>query len=156
LAANYHTAGDRSYANDVKYRKFRRQLFHSSLSRILETLKPGMTVPEVMRCPDNHFRRAIYSLATYIADYPEQALLACIVQGWCPRYVYIFPSRHDIAYTFCRCTADKNDLDGGGCRRCREHTELLVSEFELGTLWDEYGLVGDIVVRLNLILIFPN
>jgi len=45
-----------------------------------------MTVPEVVRCFDNHFRRAIYSLAVYIADYPEQALVACIVQGWCPRY----------------------------------------------------------------------
>jgi len=26
------------------------------------------------------------------------------------------------------------------------HTELLVEMFEFGTLWDEYGLVGDIVV----------
>jgi hypothetical protein len=25
---------------------------------------------------------------------------------------------------------------------------MLVEEFELGVLWDEYGLVGDIVVRL--------
>jgi len=50
-----------------------------------------------------------------------------------------------------RCTADKNNLDGGGGRHCREHTELLVSEFELGPLWDEYGLVGDIVVHSNLI-----
>lgn len=25
---------------------------------------------------------------------------------------------------------------------------MLVEEFELGMLWDEYGLVGDIVVRL--------
>ena len=45
-----------------------------------------MSIPEVVRCFDNHFRRAIYSLAVYIADYPEQALLTCIVQGWCPRY----------------------------------------------------------------------
>jgi hypothetical protein len=33
-------------------------------------------------------------------------------------------------------------------RRSQAHTELLVQEFELGMLWDEYGLVGDIVVRL--------
>jgi len=25
---------------------------------------------------------------------------------------------------------------------------MLVEEFELGILWDEYGLVGDIVVRI--------
>ena len=45
-----------------------------------------------------------------------------------------------------RCTAHQDDLDGGGGRRSRDHTELLVSELELGVLWDEYGLVGDIVV----------
>lgn len=50
-----------------------------------------------------------------------------------------------------RCTARKDDLDGGGGHRSREHTELLVSEFELGTLWDEYGLVGDIIVCSNLL-----
>lgn len=46
-----------------------------------------MTVPEVVRTPDGHFRRVIYSLGPYIADYPEQCLLACVVQGWCSRYV---------------------------------------------------------------------
>jgi hypothetical protein len=30
------------------------------------------------------------------------------------------------------------------------HTELLIEEFKLGMLWDEYGLVGDIVVHLLL------
>ena len=45
-----------------------------------------------------------------------------------------------------RCTARQNDLDGGGGLRFRDHTELLVSEYELGVLWDEFGLVGDIVV----------
>jgi hypothetical protein len=29
------------------------------------------------------------------------------------------------------------------------HTELLIEEFELGMLWDEYGLVGDIVVCIR-------
>lgn len=46
-----------------------------------------MTTLEVVTCPDRHFRRAIYGLGPYIADYPEQALLACIVQDWCPKYV---------------------------------------------------------------------
>jgi hypothetical protein len=72
-------------ANDARYRKFRRQLFHSSLAKILEPLKSGMTNPEVVRCSDGHYRRAIYGLGPYIADYPEQALLTCIVQGWCAK-----------------------------------------------------------------------
>ena len=29
----------------------------------------------------------IYGLGPYIVDYLEKVLLACIVQGWCPRYV---------------------------------------------------------------------
>jgi hypothetical protein len=33
-------------------------------------------------------------------------------------------------------------------RRSQAHTELVVEEFELGVLWDEYGLVGDIVVSI--------
>jgi hypothetical protein len=78
----------REYRDDNDFRKFRRQLLHSSLAKILEPLKPGMTTPEVVRFPDGHFRKVIYGLGPYIADYPEQALLACIVQGWCAKYVF--------------------------------------------------------------------
>jgi hypothetical protein len=46
-----------------------------------------MTIPDIMWTPDGHFHHVVYSLGPYIADYPEQALLACVVQGWCPRYV---------------------------------------------------------------------
>ena len=68
----------------AEFRKFRRQLFHSTLAYILLSLRSGMLKPEVRRCPDGHFRRALYALTAYIADYPEQVLLSCIVQGWCP------------------------------------------------------------------------
>ena len=64
---------------------FCRQLLHASLSAIFQSLKPGMTEPEVVRCPDGHFRRAVYVLGPYIADYPEQVMIACIVSGWCPK-----------------------------------------------------------------------
>ena len=49
---------------------------------------------------------------------------------------------------YSRCTAPSNDLDG--CqylRRSSPHTEMLGLEFELGTLWDEYGLVSDVIVN---------
>ena len=42
-------------SNDVKFHKFRRQLLHSSLAKILKSLKPGMTTPEIVCCPDGHF-----------------------------------------------------------------------------------------------------
>ena len=45
-----------------------------------------------------------------------------------------------------RCTGPLNKPDSEGGRRTRELTDLLVDELELGILWDEYGLVGDIVV----------
>lgn len=35
--------------------------------------------------------------------------------------------------------------------RSQEHTNTLVEKLELGTLWDEYGLVGDIVVHRVII-----
>ena len=47
------------------------------------------------------------------------------------------------------CTAKDLTVTGGW--RSREHTEALVSEFELGVLWDEYGLVGDLVVCIRLV-----
>ncbi|TFK51463.1 hypothetical protein OE88DRAFT_1605474, partial [Heliocybe sulcata] len=115
----------RQYKDSVQFRKFRQQLFHVSLARILKSLKPGMTKPEITSCTDGNFRRAIYGLASYIADYPEQALLACIVQGWCPK-----------------CLAKSSELGADGPwppRRC-EHVEELIKSFGLGTLWDKYGI----------------
>lgn len=44
-----------------------------------------MTVPEIVRYGDGHFRKTIYGLGPYIADYEEQVLLACIVRRWCAR-----------------------------------------------------------------------
>ena len=77
----------KEYDNNVTFRKFHCQLLHTSLTRILTPVKVFMEVPEVMRFPDGHFHCAIYSLGPYIADYPEQVLLACIVQGWYAKYV---------------------------------------------------------------------
>src|SRR4051812_22806663 len=82
---SYLLPADREFSQSAAFRNFRRQLFHSSLSTILQSLKPGMTKPEVTLCSDGHYRRAIYGLGPYIADYPEQVLLAGIVQGWCPK-----------------------------------------------------------------------
>ncbi|KAI0676186.1 hypothetical protein C8Q78DRAFT_1065111 [Trametes maxima] len=124
---------NRQDANDPHFRKFRRQLFHTSLGRILESLRPWMEKPDVVRCGDGHFRKVFYGIGPYIADYPEQALVACIVQGWCPI-----------------CMRPKVDLEkGAGLPRGRVHTEFAVQEFELGDLWDDYGIVGDIVPFTN-------
>ncbi|KAG1812062.1 uncharacterized protein BJ212DRAFT_1448197 [Suillus subaureus] len=99
---------DNEATKDAHFRKFCCQLLHSSLAKMLETLKPGMTKLEV------------------------QALLACIVQNWCSK---------------CTTPADSlNDTYGG---HSHDHTKVLVEEFKLGVLWDEYSLVGDIVPFTN-------
>ncbi|KAJ6600741.1 hypothetical protein B0H10DRAFT_1923835 [Mycena sp. CBHHK59/15] len=118
----------RNHSGSTAFRKFRRQLFHSSLHKILSPLKPHMTVPRVTRCADGHFRRAIYGLGPYIADYPEQALLTCIVQNWCPR-----------------CLAPMTDLDRPSVSRSHEHTDALMEGCTLKELWDDFGIVGDLI-----------
>ena len=77
--------------DDAGFHKFRCQLLHSSLAKILELLKPAMITPEIVHFSDGHFRKVIYGLGPYIADYPEQALLDCNVQGWCTKYVTVSP-----------------------------------------------------------------
>lgn len=125
---------------DKAFRRFRRQLFHSSLSTILQPLRKSMLTPEVTRCPDGHFRRVIYGLGPYIADYPEQVLAACVVQGWCP---------------LCPKHRDKLDEPGNVGSRSREHTESLVKLFDLTVLWEDYGIVGNLIVRLyNFIILY--
>ena len=58
---------------------------HESLKTILNPLKPFMIKPNIVKCPDGHYWRAIYTLGPYIADYPEQVLIATVVSGWCTR-----------------------------------------------------------------------
>ncbi|KAI0740248.1 hypothetical protein C8Q76DRAFT_765250 [Earliella scabrosa] len=119
---------DRKYANDLKFRKFRRQLFHTSLHTILRSLKPGMTAPEIVRYGDGYFRRTVYGLEPYITKYPKQCLLACVLQGWCAQ-----------------CDASRVNLDGDADRRSHEVTEHLLDSMGLKDLWDDYGIVGDLL-----------
>lgn len=46
-----------------------------------------MEEPDIVKFCDNFFRKVFYGIGPYIADYPEQVLVACIVQGFCPLYV---------------------------------------------------------------------
>ncbi|THU77673.1 hypothetical protein K435DRAFT_824275 [Dendrothele bispora CBS 962.96] len=116
---------DRKYDNDPDFRRFKKKLYHASITAILQSLKPAMSTPIVRRCPDGYYRRVMYDLAAYIADYPEQVYLAGTVQDWCPK-----------------CTAPRNNLDAAAGPRSREHTEALLEEFagDGHILWDNYGI----------------
>ncbi|KAG6808987.1 hypothetical protein H0H92_002077 [Tricholoma furcatifolium] len=119
---------DATYKNSDDFCKFRRNIFHASLAYIFEAIQPFMTEPDIVQFGDGYFRRVIYGLCPYIADYPEQALLACIVQGWCAR-----------------CTAPFNDLDGPGGHRTHQLTEALFNGLGKKALWDGYGIISDIL-----------
>ncbi|KAI5986581.1 hypothetical protein EDC04DRAFT_2873516 [Pisolithus marmoratus] len=69
---------DKEFEADPEFCTFWRHLFHTSLEAIFHAMHPAMTKPQSVKCADGHYCRAIYGLGPYIADYPEQALLACI------------------------------------------------------------------------------
>ncbi|KAG1848763.1 hypothetical protein DFJ58DRAFT_717042 [Suillus subalutaceus] len=69
----------------------------------------------------------------YIADYPEQSALACVIYNWCAK-----------------CFAFANNLDGLDCGlRRRETTDALCEEFDYGMLWEEWGIISDLVPFTN-------
>ncbi|KAF8869899.1 hypothetical protein CPB85DRAFT_1446504 [Mucidula mucida] len=92
-------------------------------------LKAAMTTPVIRLCSDGHYRQIIYDLGGYIADYPEQVLLTCIVSGWCPK-----------------CTALPGELDTPAGRRTQDLTDTLIAELadDRRTLWDNYGVDANV------------
>lgn len=48
---------------------------------------------------------------------------------------------------FRRCTASNKDLDGPGGRRSQRHTEALFEAFDHKTLWDDYGVIPEVLAR---------
>ncbi len=76
---------DRRYDNDAEFRKFKRQLYHSSISTIFSSIREYMGTPIIRRCPDGHLRRVIFDFGSFIGDYPEQVMLAGVVSNWCAR-----------------------------------------------------------------------
>ena len=123
-------------------------MYHQSISMILSMLCKGMTTPVVHRCPDGHYHHVIFDFASFIANYPEQVLLAGVVSNWCPKYIFL-PLFGALILNFklhCRCTALPKDLDGAGGHCTREFTDYLCNTLDSDRLWDEYGIDDDIVV----------
>ncbi|KAJ2921643.1 hypothetical protein H1R20_g15450, partial [Candolleomyces eurysporus] len=121
---------DWKYDNDTTFRKFKQELYHTSLLCILQPLKAGMKIPVIQQCPDGHFHWVIYELAAFISDYPKQVALAGVVQGWCPK-----------------CTGINKDLDGPS----GPHTQSLIKQFinsakgDGTVLWDLYRIDDNIL-----------
>ena len=82
---NYSFLASKHQWKKPAFQKFCHELYHACLELVFSPLKPYMTKPKVVKCPDGHFRHAIFSLGPYIADYPEQVWLAAIISNWCPK-----------------------------------------------------------------------
>ena len=77
--------GAREQDNDAEFCLFKKQLYHSSIAAVFKSMKDSMQKPVVRQCPDGHFHRTIFGFGPFIVDYPEQVVLAGIIQGWCCR-----------------------------------------------------------------------
>ncbi|KAI0069218.1 hypothetical protein BV25DRAFT_1926438 [Artomyces pyxidatus] len=117
----------REEADTPEFRLFKKQVYHASIARILRPIEPFMTTPDVVLCADRHYRRAIYEIGPFIADYPEQVLLAGIVQNWCPK-----------------CLAHPDELDEPAAARFRQHTQHLRDTYDAVTLWDVFGVADGV------------
>ncbi|KAI6101179.1 hypothetical protein F5141DRAFT_1065946 [Pisolithus sp. B1] len=119
----------KKYTDDPMFRHFKKQLFHSAMTRIFSSLKDRMTTPQLMKCPNHHFCHVIFGISPYIADYPEQVLVSGILQNWCG----------------C-CLAFPNDLDSGGAPQTRDLTDALADKLLPAVAWNEWGVDASIVL----------
>ncbi|KAG2134174.1 uncharacterized protein EDB93DRAFT_1092878, partial [Suillus bovinus] len=125
----------KQHAKTANFRRFHCQLFHSSLSFILQNLKPGITKPGIMHFGNGHYRR-VNRFGPYIADYKEQFLLACIVRSWCAK-----------------CTSNSKALNDDNLLCLRVHTDTLIKECDHAILWDEYEIIAQLVVSLSAFIL---
>jgi hypothetical protein len=144
------SSANKEHTKCPEFCQFRHRIFHASLTLILDSLHPGKTTPEVCQCPDGQFWWVIWGIGPYIADYPEQALLACIVQGYCAKWVISFLrcASSQLWVFVARCQAFKDDLDGdlSQLARTQEFTEGLMDRLPLKMLWEDYGIVSAVMV----------
>src|SRR6266702_5108409 len=71
--------------NKAAHRRALANLFHSCMGKVLDPIRFYGETGLIMMCGDGTWRRCHPIFATFVSDYPEQALVTCTYNGHCPK-----------------------------------------------------------------------
>lgn len=135
--------------NTDEFRLFKKLLYHGSIAHILKPLRPTMTTPEVIMCPDGHYRRAIYEIGSFMPITPNRLSWPALCKDGV-RSTLRLPFR-PVVYSQqafrCRAPPDKLESLFPDSPRSRGYTDIAHEHLDDTYLWDKHGAAHTVMVR---------